>query len=448
MTPSKQGTWWRSLAMLLSLVVVAAACGGRGDDDAGDAGGTSSTTEAPDGDEGDGDEEEEPAGDPTPTAGFDGTTIKVGALTPTSGRVSVIGGPLTAGNKAYFDQLNAAGGVAGRYPVELVVRDSRYEVPAAAQEYAATKDDVVMYAQVLGTAVVSALLPDLDADGIVAAPASLDSFWVREQHLLPIGGPYQVQAINGVDWYVKEGDGEGKKICSLTQDDPYGEAGQQGLDFAADELGIDLGPQVRFTAGATDYTTQVNQLQGEGCEAVLFVATPADAAAALGKAAQVGYAPTWLAQSPVWLKLLFQGDLRPYAEANVVLLTEGPAWGDTSVKGMVDIMEALATYGGGQQPDLYFTFGYTQARAVHQVLEAAVAAGDLSHEGIVEALDGIELFEFDGLVGDYRWGPPEDRDPPRATTIAKVDIAGSPLGYTPLVTGYTSEAAEAFEFEG
>jgi len=428
----------RMLAMMLALVLAASACGGSDEEDA-DPGGDGGTAETTDGGE-------EPAGDPEPTAGFDGTTIKIGVITPTSGRVAIIGNPLTNGNKAFFDQLNANGGIAGKYQVELVVRDSKYESQTAIQEYNATKGDVVMYAQLLGTPIVNALLPQLDADGIVASPASLDAFWVREQSLLPIGGPYQIQMINGVDWYVNEGGGEGKKICSLTQDDPYGEAGQQGLDFIAEDLGIELGPQVKFTAGNTDYTTQINQLQGENCEAVALVATPADAAAALGKAAQGNYAPTWLAQSPSWLKVLFAGDLRPYAEANVKLLSEGADWGDESVEGMSEMIAAMEEFTPDQEPDTYFAFGYLQASAVAQVLEAAVENGDLSHEGIIEAMNSLEELDFGGLSGTYGYGPPEDRNPPRASTIYKVDLT-SPTGLTAEVLDYESEASEAFEFE-
>jgi ABC-type branched-subunit amino acid transport system substrate-binding protein len=433
--------WLRLLAVLLALVLTAAACGGSDDDT--DASGDDGAAEDGGADGGDG---EEPASDPEPTAGFDGTTIKVGAITPTSGRVAIIGTPLTNGNKVFFDQLNAQGGIAGKYPVEVVVRDSKYESQTAIQEYNATKGDVVMYTQILGTPVVNALLPQLDADGIVAAPASLDAFWVREQHLLPIGGPYQIQVINGVSWYVNEGDGEGKKICSLTQDDPYGETGQQGLEFVADDLGIELGTQASFTTGNADYTTQINQLQGDGCEAVVLVATPADAAAAIGKAAQGSYAPKWLGLSPTWLKILFQGDLKAYAEANVLVMSEGPNWGDESVEGMVEMTDAMAEFAPDQVPDPYFAFGYNQAKAIAQVLEAAVENGDLSHEGIVEAMNGLDELTFGDLLGDYEWGPPEDRNPPRTSTIFRVDIA-SATGLTAEAVEYTTEAAKAFEFE-
>ena len=135
-----------------------------------------------------------------------------------------------------------------------------------------------MIAQLLGTPIVNAVLEQLVDDDVVAAPASLDSFWVREPNLLPVGGPYQIQAINALDWYVTDGGGEGKKVCSLIQDDPYGEAGQAGLEFAADELEhrhrpTRSGSRRRPPPPATS-RSQIGQLKGAGCEMVFLVATP------------------------------------------------------------------------------------------------------------------------------------------------------------------------------
>ena len=59
-------------------------------------------------------------------------------ITPTSGTVALIGNPLTAGNQAYFDYVNEElGGIAGKYKIELVIRDSAYDPTKAGQEYAA-----------------------------------------------------------------------------------------------------------------------------------------------------------------------------------------------------------------------------------------------------------------------------------------------------------------------
>lgn len=436
-------TWRRLTVLLLGTVLVAAGCGGRDDDD--DT--ATDDTEAPGGTEGGTDEGAQGGGDPEPAPGFDGTTIRLGVITPTSGRVAIIGNPLTAGNQAYFDYVNEElGGIAGQYPVELDIRDSAYMEAQAAQEYSAGKDNVVMYTQLLGTPIVNALLGQLQTDSIVAAPASLDSFWVREQNLLPIGGPYQIQSANALSWWIEQEGNEDSTVCSITQDDPYGEAGQEGLDFAAETLGIELGPQVPFPAGNTDYTTQINQLQGAGCEMVFMVATPADAAGALGKAAQVGFTPQWIGQSPTWLTALYQGDLRPYMEENFLLVSEGPQFGDESVPGMAEMVRIMETYAPEQAPDIYFSFGYNQAKAVHQVLEAAVASGDLSREGIIEAMNGIDELTFDGILGDYGWGPPEDRDPPRTSSIFRPNL-DLPIGLELVERDITSDAAQEFQFE-
>jgi len=417
------------IAITAICLVALAACGGRADSESGSSGGEGS------------------AGAPAEAPGFDGTTITVGALTPTSGRVAVIGNPVTVGNQIYFDMINESGGIAGKYPVEVLVRDSKYESTTAAQEYQATKDDVSMYVQLLGTQVVSSLLPDLEQDGIVASPASLDSFWVREQNLLPWGGPYQIQVVNGVDWYLTEGGGEGKTICSLTQDDAYGATGRDGLEFVAEQHGITLGKQVQFTLGTTDYTTHINQLKGAGCDAVLLTATPADTAGALGKAAQVGFEPQWLGQSPTWLKPLFEGDLKDYAEKNLVILAEGGAWDESASKGMGEMIGALEKYAPDTAADWYLTVGWTQARATHQVLEAAVESGDLSREGIIEAMNSLDTITADGMFGDYGWGAPEDREPSRSSTIYAVDIEGSAMGITPKAQDYSSDAAADYSFD-
>jgi ABC-type branched-subunit amino acid transport system substrate-binding protein len=424
----KKHPWLRPLILLSVLALVAGACGGRDDDD--DAGGGGS----------------EEDGELATVPGFDGTTIRLGVITPTSGPVAIIGNPLTAGNQAYWEYVNEElGGVAGQYPVELVIEDSAYDPPTAVQKYNQIKGDVVMLNQLLGTPVVNAVLEQLNADNIVAQPASLDSFWVREQNLLPIGAPYQIQAMNGLDWYLTEGGGEGQTICTLHQDDPYGEAGQEGVDFAAEQLGFEVAVEATFPVGNPDFTSQISQLQGGGCEAVWLTAVPSDTGTALGKAAELGYAPQWLAQSPTWVTALGESPLAPYLQANYLWVSEGPEYGDESAPGMSELVRIQETYAPDQPPDIYFNFGYVEAKAVHQLLEAAVENGDLSHDGIVEAMNGIDVFEYEGLLGDYGWGAPEDRDPPRANSIFRPN-PDKAIGLELVVEAHEAPFAADFEF--
>ncbi|MEX2194780.1 MAG: ABC transporter substrate-binding protein [Thermoleophilaceae bacterium] len=415
---------WALMAVLALTAVLALAACGRDDDD----------------DNGGGD------GDVATAPGFDGTTIRLGVVTPLSGPVAVIGNPLTNGNRVWFEYVNEEqGGIGGRYRVELVERDSRYDPATAVQQYNRVKDDVTMFVQVLGTPIINAVLPQLNRDQIVAGPATLDSEWVREQYLAPVGGPYQIQVINAVDYYIRE-EGEGNNICAMIQDDPYGEAGLEGLEFAAEQYEFEIAEVARYRAGDQDVTGQIGQLAQAQCEMVLYVGLPSDAGTVLGTAAQAEFAPRWIGQSPSWVAALGESPLAEYLQQRFWVIAEGPEWGDESVPGMAAMIERVEQFAPDQEPDYYFTFGYSQARLISEILEKAVENGDLSREGIVEAMNNLGTFSTDGLGGDYEYGPPEERNPPRQSTLYQVNPE-SPFGLEALETNFSSDAAEAFEFE-
>jgi ABC-type branched-subunit amino acid transport system substrate-binding protein len=412
------------LAAVLALVL--AGCGGAADDD-GEAG-------------------EEGGAELQSVPGFDGKTIKLGVLTPLSGPVAVIGLPLTAGNQVYFDYVNSQGGIAGKYKVELVQEDTQYRPDRTVQQYNRVKPDVVAFTQILGTAPTLAVLPQLVEDRMIAAPASLDGFWVREANLLPVGAPYQIQAINALDYYINEGGGEGKRICSFIQDDAYGEAGQQGVDFAAENLGFEVADTQRFKVGDKDVTGQIQRLQRANCDAVFLVATPTDAGTIWGTAAKLGFAPRWIAQSPSWIDELGASPLAEYLQQTTWVVAEGPEWGDPEVEGAQNLVARVEEFKPDQDPDYYFSFGYTQGVAMTALLEKAVELGDLSREGLLKASEELGTVSFDGVAGDYLYGPAEERNPPRASTILEVD-PDKPFGLARLENQYESDAAKEFEFQ-
>ena len=383
---------------------------------------------------------------PPDVPGFDGSTIKLGVITPTSGLASVIGKPLTEGNRVYWDAKNARGGVAGKYKVELLVEDSQYQVESALQAYDKIKDDVVAFQQILGTQITKSILPRLKQEQQVAAPATLDSAWIREKNLVPLGAPYQVEAANGVDYYLKNG-GQGKKICAMAQDDEYGVAGLDGLSQASKTLKFKVAKTVRF-ATTSDVSAQVGELADAKCDAVVLVSVPNDTASIVTKMIGRNFSPQLIGLLPSWLSG-FENDPNngSFFVQHFLLVVEGPAWGDTSVPGMKQLIDEQQQYAPDQKPDHYFGAGYVEASAMDQVLEQAVKNGDLSRAGIQKALKQVGTLEFDGLAGDYKYGrTAKDRNPPRASTIAKV-VAGKPIGLEIVANNYTSEAAKELKFQ-
>lgn len=423
---SNRGRALVGIALALSLVV--AACG-RSDDSGsgGDSGGTSANAGNP------------PAGVP----GFDGTTISLGVLTPQTSLAATIGGPLTAGNQLYFDRVNAAGGIAGKYKVQLVPKDTEYRPEKAVQEYAATKDSVAMYVQILGTAIQEAVLAEQETDEILSGPATLDAQWVRNPLLMPIGAPYQVQVINGIDYALRELDAANSTLCAMTKDDLYGAAGLQGLEYAAQEAGLTITEKQTFRQGDQDYTAQLGALSAAGCDLVWLTSLPTETIPLMTGASTQGFAPQWIANSPAWTGLLAAGELGPYLKENFLLMSEGPQWGDTSVPGMAQLLQDVAAYAPNQEANVYFAFGYAQAWAAAQILEKAVALGDLSQAGIVAAAGQVDKLTFGGLVGDYTYGPAADRNPPRASSVFSIDPASTATGF--LVAAEVNKASQAAE---
>ena len=386
------------------------------------------------------------AGAPKPAAGFDGKTIRLGVVTPLSGPAAVVGVPLTEGQQVWFDHVNSRGGIAGRYKVELVEEDSRFETDTTVQKYNKLKNDVVMFAQVLGTANTRAVLPQLKRDRVMAVPGSLDAAWVREPNLLPAGGPYQLEAINALDHYVNDAGGRDKAVCSIVMDDAAGDAANEGVEFAAGKLGLELATKQRFRLGDKDVTGQVQQLKRSGCDAVVLQGTPGDAGTVWGTAAKLGFAPRWIGLAPTWIEPLAKSPLAAYLRKTTWIAHEGTEWGDGSVAGMNDMLARIRRFKPGQKPAFWFPAGYTLGRAVTALLEKAVERGDLSRQGLLEASRQLGTVSFDGLAGRYRYGPAGERDPSRTSTIFAVDPK-KPVGLAKLKYNHQSRYAEQFEFK-
>lgn len=426
-------------ALLAALSLIVAACGGGDDSGSGGGGDTSSTTSTT----------SDTAGkEPVPGPGFDGTTIKLGVISPLSGLVQIIGTPLTAGNEVYWQAKNEAGGVAGKYKVELVKEDSEYDPAKANAAFDRIAGDVAAFQQILGTQVTESLLDKLSQRNLAGGPATLDSEWLIEANLFPVATTYQIIAINALDYYVTEGGGSGKTICQIAQDDAYGQAGVDGLNFAAKELGVTIASTQRYAGGA-DKTAQVQALKDANCDFVFGTVLATDTNSVISKALELNFRPQWALMAPAWLSAFAggAGEVGQYFVDHVWVGSSGPAWGDASSTGMQEMLAAQQKFKPDQQADLYFAFGYAQAWALDQILEKAVENGDLSPEGIVKAIGMVGTLKFGDLVPDFTYGTDVvERQAPPIATIFKI-TADAPGGLAALAVDHTSDAAKAYRFE-
>lgn len=384
---------------------------------------------------------------PAATPGVVGDTIVLGALIPLSDAVAVIGKPMLAGVTAYFDKVNAEqGGVGGKYKVRILAEDITYANPSSgAQKYQKIKDQVAMFAMVLGTDQVNGVLPLLAEDSLIAVPTTFDAEWVRDERLLPWGIPYQLQAINGVGYALTEGGHEGQSVCTMSLATGYGQATVEGVEHLAKEMSFPIAVKATFKQDDQDFVAPVTQLKNAGCQVVMLASLPSVTGKVLGTAAQLGYAPRWIGTSPSWHHALAASPIKDYLARTFWQSWDGPSASDTSEAGVRTMLAAQAKYAPQQGPDWYYYGAYIMGFAIHAMLEQAVASGDLSRVGFRAASTAARTVTSDGLVSEWHYTDAASRTPPRTSSILKVNPA-DPLGLELVRRGVSVPAAASYEF--
>jgi ABC-type branched-subunit amino acid transport system substrate-binding protein len=397
------------LAVAVLLASTAAGCGG--------AGSTSSTS----------------SGKLQPGPGFDGSTIKVGAVGLLSGPVAKVGLETNAGLLAYFKALNAKGGVAGKYKVDVVQGDGQLTNNIAVQEYNRIKGQVVAMAEVFGTPTTNALLPLLKQDEMLVSPTGFEASWVHEPNLLPVGPTYQIMTANALNYFVEKS-GKDSVVCTLTRDDLYGRDAVEGTEFASKALGFKVAAKPTFALNASDYTGQISALKSSSCDAVVVAASPAELSKILGASARSGLQTQWIAEPAAYDPFLFGTPVKTYLESNVWVAGPAKAIGDPSATGSAEMLAAMKQYSPDLKPSFWYAAGWSNGQAVAAVLEQAVKNGNLTSAGVVTASHQVPSVE--SLLGNFVYGNPSKRIPPQATGLFKLDETAT-YGQVPLVTDYT-----------
>ncbi|BAN00928.1 ABC transporter substrate-binding protein [Ilumatobacter coccineus] len=443
----KNTTTWRAVALVAAFATVAASCGSDGDSDA-----ESVTSEAPAAadDSADADEPadaaettEEPAEAPAELAtgrGVSDDTIKLAALSDLSGPVASAGRPIALGFETYFDAVNAEGGIAGRQ-VEVIAGDTRYDGQVAVQTYQQIGPDVLAM-QVFGTPIVGAIRALASEDSMVIIPGSKDSGFLTDQNIALVSTPVSIEVANAVEYIVNDlGDGEAPAIGIIAQADDLGADHIYGLEVAAETYGFEIVAEASMGAADTSADGQVQAMRNAGAEYVIMGVGPGAANVVIGAAAASGYDATFVGAGSSFTGALLQTATAD-AWKSQFITTCGIAVWTSDIEGMTNLNAALAEFAPDQQPDNSFQYGYLQALVLHGIIEQAVANGDLTPEGLVEASTQIVDLDTQGFTTPISFGTdPVDRIPYRASQMCAVD--DSPGNFTPITDFFEGPAAAA-----
>ncbi len=327
-------------------------------------------------------------------------TIRVGALNDETGAAAVIGKPFALGKRIVAATVNAGG--SGLLPegwrLELVERDHQYSPQKSVQAYNEIAGDVLFIATSFGTPNTLPLRPMLQRDGLIAFPASLSSKMGEHNNTPPLGASYEIEARRALDWAVDAAGGSaGVKAAIIYQQDDYGQDGLRGWRAAAARHKVEVVSAQAVSPTQKDFTAVVSAVKEAGATHVLLTVLPGATGPILSTAAGLGFAPTWIGNTPSWIDAFFDKLPAPLV-ANFYWVTSLAFWGEDT-RGMMQFLAAWERYGEDRgAPDFYVLNSYAQGLVMVEAARLAIASGDITRAGFEAALHGIQGFDAGGLT--------------------------------------------------
>jgi branched-chain amino acid transport system substrate-binding protein len=235
------------------------------------------------------------SGAATPAPGVSAKTIEIGGTFPLTG-VAALYSVIPAAEKAYFDYVNANGGINGR-KIQFVARDDAYDpsqtVPAT--QKLVGQDKIFADYGSLGTAPNLAIRSYLNMQGVPQVlVASGDSYWGAQYKRYPWTIGFQPDYPGEAKIYAKFINAKvpQAKLGVLYQNDAYGKnylnALKQGLGTKGVKKIVDAEP---FDVTAPDVVQQLLKLKSSGANVFVDFATPTPSIKALVTATKLGWHP-------------------------------------------------------------------------------------------------------------------------------------------------------------
>ena len=238
---------------------------------------------------------------PRSETGVTSSTIKLGITLPMTGSASFGYNPLPGAMKAYFDYVNANGGVNGR-KISLVVKNDAYLPKQAIQntQDLIGKDKVLAVIGALGTAnnkaVASAV--NLGRRGIPSLFVNTGFSGFADRKKFPTSNmilPSYIMEAKLIGKYVNE-TYPTKKVCLLYQDDDFGDDALVG--FGKDYGNLVFAETVAYpslsqgVAGVPE--SWITKFKAKGCEVQVVFGVASATLYTILAAAKAQYAPKWI----------------------------------------------------------------------------------------------------------------------------------------------------------
>jgi len=231
------------------------------------------------------------------------TEVTFGMHTDLSGVAATYGVSSSNGVKMRFEEVNEAGGIAGR-KLKVIVEDQGYQVPKAVQacNKLINRDKVFAFVAPLGTPMNNACFKDQFAAGVpnLFPLSAARSMYEPFERLKFYGAASYVDQIRaGIQYFVKN---KGvKKVCVMYQDTDFGKEILEGAELQTKKLGIEIVEKTAHKPTDSDFTAPITKLREAKCDLI-----------AMGTIVKDSIVPYTTARKAGWNDVIFLGSAAVY----------------------------------------------------------------------------------------------------------------------------------------
>ncbi len=358
--------------------------------------------------------------------GADDHEIKIGQIGPYSGPASAYGAiGKTIG--AYFDKVNAEGGINGR-KIKYVPLDDGYN-PARAVEQArklVEEDEVLLVFNPLGTPSNSAIEKYMNAKKVpqlfVATGATKFGDPAHFHWTMGWQPPYAAEGRIYAQHILETQ--PGAKIGVLYQNDDFGKDYLHGFEEGlGDKAKTMIVSKVTYEVTDPTIDSQMLSLKASGADTFLNITTPKFAAMAIKKAAEIGWKPT---QYLTNVSISVSSVMKPAGMENGVGIMTAlygkdptdPQWAnDPAMKDWTAFMKQY--YPAGSLTDANSVYGYSVAQTMVQVLKQC--GDNLTRENVMKQAANLNITLPMSLPGVNVKTAPDDYFPIEREQLARFD---------------------------
>lgn len=230
---------------------------------------------------------------PPEVPGVTADEIRLGTHSPLTGPLAVYG-DITRAGRAYFEEINAAGGVHGRR-ISLLVEDDAYDPARTVTAIRGLIEERRVFAifQGIGTPTHAAVVDTLTREGVpdlFVASGAEQFFRPVRPNLFVMNVPYRILGRALGAWAARCH--PGKRIGVSRQGSAYG---AEVLAGVRDGLGEGAAVALELENGVdTDLDEHTRRFEAAGVEVAVLIAGPPQIAQAITSATPRGYRPVWV----------------------------------------------------------------------------------------------------------------------------------------------------------